>query len=328
MTGRTAEGRQAYAILSWANGDPQNRAAEAAGRVDVLALDLMGGSGNPAALIEVRDVGTVLARLAGTSRSPVRLASEHSILAQVIDLSWDPLKHPRDPHTGKFIGHGGAAAPGAKAAMKTGSRARPGALKGPAGDIGGIIKSISSQAHGPTQMEQALAEDNAAANRRTAALEAHVKALQAQLDAISKKMDAADKAIEEEKSAEENDKKDEHRADLAVEIGAVAMGVAISAFLGDASLSAAGLVPFIVKQALDRAPEISRALAKFHIVGKGHGRTWVAHPIAKPAQAAVAGIRVIKSSPKVQTIGQQVAGLKSAVAKPRALLRRTPSASS
>lgn len=323
MTGTTAEGRQAYALLSWANDDPSRRASEALDELGTLADRLVPGT---PAFREVNNVGAVLARLEGAvSREPVRLAADTSIFAQFIELAWDPLKHPRDPHTGKFIGHGGAAASAVKASVKghpvPSARAADRAIRaqmtarpkgsGPSADIGGIIGSITPTGNAP--------ED------RTAMLEAHVKALQSQLEALTAKMDKASAAMEAEKETEKRDQKEEHRADLAIELGSVAMGVAISAFLGDATLSVAGLVPFVVKQALDRAPEIAKALSRFHVVGKGHGITWAAHPVRKPAQAAVAGMRAIKSSPKTASISQQaMAGMRAAART----LHRTPSGSS
>lgn len=63
MTGVTAEGKQAYQLLEWANQDQQARVPEAIEQVDDLARTLMGNGGDRRALAEVRDVGLVLARL-------------------------------------------------------------------------------------------------------------------------------------------------------------------------------------------------------------------------------------------------------------------------
>ena len=62
----TQEGRQAYAILKWAQEDPAGRAVQAQQQVDGLARPLLGQPGQVQALAEVQDAGTMLARLAGT----------------------------------------------------------------------------------------------------------------------------------------------------------------------------------------------------------------------------------------------------------------------
>lgn len=64
----TTEGQKAYLLLDWANGDLQARVPEAAAKVNALAVTLMdeGTTYAVRALAEVRDAGSVLARLAGT----------------------------------------------------------------------------------------------------------------------------------------------------------------------------------------------------------------------------------------------------------------------
>src|SRR6266700_842755 len=76
--GDTLQGRQAYGVLTWVYEDPEARAAEGRTRVAELARQATG-----AALREVQDVGTMLARLAGTAQ----LAG---IADQVLDLARTP----------------------------------------------------------------------------------------------------------------------------------------------------------------------------------------------------------------------------------------------
>ena len=76
--GDTLQGRQAYGVLTWVYEDPARRAAKGRTRVAELA-----GQATGAALREVQDVGTMLARLAGT-------VSLGGIAEQVLDLARTP----------------------------------------------------------------------------------------------------------------------------------------------------------------------------------------------------------------------------------------------
>lgn len=336
MTGTTAEGRQAYAILSWANDNPPQRVAEASARIRALAVQTPPGP----ALREVQDVGTVITRLAGAV-SPVALSS-HSISVQVIDMAgWDPVKHPRGEH-GKFVKSGlisdavKAAAPDlagrsrasitahntasaharatlaldrqkrrlARTAVTSSAiaRQRRGSA-GPASDIGQISQNIRRQVAAPP----------VAARRH---------ATQADLDALSDKLNEQINKAEKQSKELEADIKEEKRAELGVEIASVAAGAAFAFFASKMGLGGGGeaagalaLAPYLIKTAIEKIPEIVTALAKFQIVGKGHGRSWAAHPVKNPVLATAAGARAVKhvaapaaksASRKVKTISSQV----------------------
>jgi hypothetical protein len=110
VTGTTAEGRQAYQLLDWANQDQARRVPEAIAKVDDLARPLLGDPGRSRALNEVRDVGQVLARLKHSLDGGA--AQEHAagtLAAQLVDLAdWQGWRdEPRDSH-GRFT-HGAAA---------------------------------------------------------------------------------------------------------------------------------------------------------------------------------------------------------------------------
>ncbi len=91
--GDTLQGRQAYGVLTWVYEDPQARSAEGRARVTELARTATG-----AALREIQDVGTMLARLAGT-------AQLSGITDQVLDLAFHP-DQKRGPD-GRWIKEGG-----------------------------------------------------------------------------------------------------------------------------------------------------------------------------------------------------------------------------
>lgn len=348
MTGTTVEGRQAYAILSWANDDPARRAREARARIDTLARGLVQLGPGPA-LREVRDVGTVIQRLADAV-APVALS--HSIYAQVIDMAdWDPLKHPRDEH-GKFIKKGElisdavkAAAPDlagrskasvtahdtasrrAKAKMALGRQARALARSsqvsttrargqsgesGPANDIDRITQNIKNQVAAPSA-------------------KAKNKASRAELDALSVRLNAQIAKAEDQSRELEKNIKEEKRAELGVEIAAVVAGAAFAFFssklgLGGGEAGAAlALGPYLLKTALEKIPEVVTALAKFNVIGKGHGLTWFAHPVRKPAHIAAAGAHKAAHavSPAAKSTSRKAKTISSQV-KMSAALRRTP----
>jgi len=61
----TADGTEAYRILRWAQDNPAGRAAQAQRQMTALARPLLVDPSQSAALAEVQDAGTMLARLAG-----------------------------------------------------------------------------------------------------------------------------------------------------------------------------------------------------------------------------------------------------------------------
>lgn len=96
----TPEGREAYRLLDWANADPQRRASQARDQVDSIARRLLDGN-RPRALDEVRDVGTVLSRLAGA----VTLANSGDAIELVgwqVITEWMARHHLARSSDGKF----------------------------------------------------------------------------------------------------------------------------------------------------------------------------------------------------------------------------------
>jgi hypothetical protein len=316
--------------LAWANDDPEQRAAGAATRVADIAAGLTPGP----ALREVQGVGTVIARLAGAV-GQVPVAMSNGIMAQVVDLAFNPAQ-PRDPKTGKWISGTGlisdavkAAAPDlagrSKASVKAhntssatakATAARNAALRaaarssarpegtGPAADIGTIASNVQQQvAAGPHH------------------------ATQADLDALEKRLNAQIEKADKQAAEIKKDMTEEHRAELGVEILSLVAGAALAFFSGHLGIGGGGeagaalaLGPYLVKTAIEKIPDVAQALSKYNVVGLGKGRQWIAHPVEKPKQAAMAGMRAVR--PHVQSASQRVRTISSQVKV--AAMRATP----
>ena len=351
MTGTTVEGRQAYAILSWANDDPVRRAREARARVTTLARGLSVSGGDAAALREVQDVGTVIERLAGAV-APVSLS--RSISAQVIDMAeWDPLKHPRGEH-GKFVKKGGAISAAVKAAapdLAGRSKASVTAHNTASANAKAKLalarqaRALASRSNASSAIARDLGPGETPANdieRISQNIKNQVnanpvntrkRASRAELEALSDRLNAQIARAEKQSDELDKDIKEEKRAELGVEIASIAAGAAFAFFSAKLGLGGGGgeaaaalaLGPYLVKTAIEKIPEIVAALAKFTVVGKGIGRSWVAHPVRKPAHVAAVGGRAVArvAAPAVQSTSRKAKTISSQV-KVAAALRRTP----
>lgn len=314
MIGVTAEGQQAYALLAWANDDPVQRARQATERLVELATTLPYGS-RP--LMEVQDVGTVLARLAEAVR-PAPVSMSGGILAQVLEFGhFDPARHPRDSH-GRFTHTGGGllsdvvkastdlkgrSAPSVKAHDTASATARATAARNraaraaarqtsvpetsAASDIDSIAANLQKEVDQIRQAHAAEPDPSQFVSKKD-------------FDELVAKLEARGVDTEDSLKDIEKDQKEEQRAGLALNILSIAAGGALAFFMahmggagegGEGAAAAIGLVPFLVKTGIEKAPEIVKSLAEFHIAGKGKGREWFAHPIRKPATAVAAGAR-------------------------------------
>lgn len=276
MTGTTDLGRQAYGLLDWLNEDPPGRIGQAQQQAADLARQAIAG-GSGAALGEVRDVGLVIRRLAGMLEPGAGLSL---ISEQVLDLAFDSLRHPRGEH-GKFVKAGTAApsparggfaeavapamrAPHQAPADTIGGAFGP-AMRGPAGDVGKMVGDLQARFGTPGTLSGVQQHDLDALENRLR-------------DEIGRAHTVATDLREEIH--------EQHRAELAVEILSIAAGVALAFVTGGGSLALAAIGPFLAKTAIERGPDIARALAKYHMVGQGRGRGVLAHPVAKSAVAA------------------------------------------
>jgi hypothetical protein len=308
VTGVTAAGRQAYAILSWANDNPGDRAEEAVQRVTGLAREIMEheGQGTPG-LREVQDVGKVLSRLAGTIRETAMAGT----VSDQLDLAFDPASHPRDPATGRFIGVPGGSLAGRSAAsikahdtaslhakqkLAADRAAREAREGGPAGDIGAITGNLRNQFGGGTVGDQ-LSGD-VVPRSEFEKLQKQVQALQASVERDRKSAEAKIKAASEKVE-------DREKANLVKE-GLITLGGAalIGALTGGVGSVVA--LPYII----EKSPEIVGLLYSHFVVTKGHGRHLVAHPATAVKKAAV----TVATHP---AIAPRVAAMRS-------LITRTP----
>lgn len=235
------------------------------------------------------------------------------IAGQFLELSWkDAYKTElRDPH-GRFASRGGTTARAAIAADKRHASAHQASIKrmqavqaarhpapagvpgqgersAPARDIGSITDKIRQDLGKGGIAQQAVGPPGYVKQEEFNSL-------------VSKLQKEADDTAKKAKDTE-HDLREEHRADLFVEIGAIAAGVALAVFTGGISLALTTLLPFVARTLIvDKSPEIAQALARYHIVGKGHGRAWLAHPVAKTHYTAQAVAREVP--PKVAALRQ------------------------
>jgi hypothetical protein len=285
VTGVTAAGRQAYAILSWANDDPAIRTEEAVQRVTGLAREIMehDGQGTPE-LREVQDVGKVLSRLAGT----VRETAMAGTVSDQLDLAFDPASHPRDPATGRFIGVPGGSLAGRSAAsikahdtaslhakqkLAADRAAREARESGPAGDIGAITGNLRDQFGGEGTIGGQVA--GMVPRSDFEKLQKQVRELQASVE--------RDRKSAEEKIRQSSEKvEDREKANLVKE-GLITLGGAalIGALTG--GIGSVVALPYII----EKSPELVGLLYSHFVVSKGHGRHLVAHPAMAVKKAAV-----------------------------------------
>jgi len=200
--GDTLQGRQAYGVLSWVYEDPAARAAEGRSRVRELARSATG-----AALREIQDVGTMLARLA-----PVQLAG---IAEQVMDLAaWE---HEMRGLHGEWTRGAVLISSQAKDKSKSGS----GELPKVAPEVDAVAKARAAAA--AAEMAGQLRAEHAAI-----------------VHEIIDKVDKTNKELEATKAAQDLKEQKAARTRLAIE-GGVALAGAIIAM----ALSAVGVAPMI-----------------------------------------------------------------------------------
>jgi hypothetical protein len=201
--GDTLQGRQAYGVLTWVYEDPAARAAEGRIRVAELARSATG-----AALREIQDVGTMLARLAGS----VQLTG---IADQALDLAaWE---HEMRGLHGEWVRQGVLIKPESKGKAEPEPEAAP---------------RITQEMN-----DVAKAHAVAAAAEMAGQLRAeHAQIVHEILD----KVDETNKKLEAHRAELETAEKHNAKVKLAIEAG-VAVGGALLAM----ALTAIGVAPLI-----------------------------------------------------------------------------------
>jgi adenine-specific DNA methylase len=184
--GDTLQGRQAYGVLTWVYEDPQARSAEGRTRVAELARQATG-----AALTEIQDVATMLARLAGTFQLS-------GIAGQVLDMAFHPEQR-RGPD-GRWIKGGGS----------------------------GLITTQMKSSSGQSEADLITAEH---ARQIVAEATREMKAEQQQVvGEMVAKVQAVNAKLEAARELAETEDRRKHKAKLAVE-GLLAIGSGIVAMV-------------------------------------------------------------------------------------------------
>lgn len=318
MTGTTFLGTQAYDLLDWLNGDLEARAPEALARVQELARQAMaGGSGQ--ALVEVQDAGAVIHRLADAVSRPVPAAFSGGIAAQVIELGdFDPLRHPRGAH-GKFV-KSGTSAPAAQGGGFAHAIAAQMAEKPSYGGFTQALGPAMARMNGGTAPHVASPQMRSPA----ADLDKIVGGLQQkfgtgassiaeqvvgkkELAELETQMRSEIKRSREQMEQMEHSTHEGHKAKMVLELIGVAAGAALTFGLGGGVLSLAVIGPFILRTLVEKSPEIVRAIAEYQVVGKGHGRSFMAHPAKKTVLGAK--VAAVKTAHAVRQVPAKVPAL-------------------
>ncbi len=209
--GDTLQGRQAYGVLTWVYEDPETRAAEGQARVAQLAWQATG-----AALREIQDVGTMLARLAGS----VQFAG---IADQVLDLARTPAWVNEQRNVRGEWSRGGGTISGQ---VNVGARHRAAQQRVSASRAQARIAAVMPP--GPLDIER-IAEQRA--HQVVAETTTELKAEQKQVvDEMVARVQAVNDKLEAAKELAESDAKHKHRLKLAVE-GVLAIGSGIAALI-------------------------------------------------------------------------------------------------
>lgn len=177
--------------------------------------------------------------------------STPSISAQALEFTFDPAKHPRDAH-GHFTRVGGyAGRPGEhphSAGMRTAGHlppvpgaARPSLAPRAAANVHVAAHvGMENRAYTDKQVGQALDE---------------IKKLKDQIETMSHTRHA------------------EHRAKLVLRLGFIGVGVLVSVVTAGMALPAAAVF------AIPIFHEVSKEMADYHVLGKGKGMKYLAHPV-------------------------------------------------